>query len=102
MSDSAFYFAIGFNASECQAHIREKYKDPEFAKKYPAKQTVISLYSPEQIRGYTIQHGCFCGNWRENPHIVEIISLLIHCANNDETRKKLKDIWEQWNTWKGA
>lgn len=70
------YFIIAKNLAEYRDCVKEKLGDPKFAYAYPRKNIVL-VTDPVHVKGYTVEHGCFYGNWRDNKYIVSILQQLI-------------------------
>lgn len=89
------YFVIAKNLAEFRECREEKLKDPEFASKY-SRQTIVMVIQPVHVKGYHIEHGCFYGNWRENPNIFFIMQNLVLATKSLETDKRIREIYVQW------
>lgn len=90
------YFIIAKNLAEYRECRNEKLKDPEFASIYSMKDIVL-VTDPIHVRGYTIEHGCFYGNWRDNQFIIPIIQRLITNAKDGcPARKILYDVLDEY------
>ena len=92
------YYVICGNRAEFIYFMRDKMtNEPEMRTRYPNTRDWICVTSPNSVRGCTIEHGSFYGNWRNLPDLEELFVNLLHRTDiASNTHRIINRVWAQW------